>query len=196
MKLAHIHRHLLWGWETGLDNARGGWVGRWGEAEGLNLRKRMINPTPTQGENGFDKARLWLTLHASYSDQKAGRVSAQQTREVQVWCSPLQIHFHLRSGSRGLRKLPEGKEGRAVVRPGIKEVGSEGVDGLLAAWNSKSCEWGHFQRSTVWRQNAKRNTYLRFWRCRFLSSHRRMHLVVDHLGKVVRCVENVYLSTY
>jgi len=28
---------------------------------------------------------------------------------------------------------PEGSEGRAVVRPGINEVGSEGADGLLAA---------------------------------------------------------------
>jgi len=32
---------------------------------------------------GEEKLRV-LTLHASYSDQKAGRVSAQQTREVQV----------------------------------------------------------------------------------------------------------------
>ena len=31
--------------------------------------------------------------------------------------------------------LPDGSEGRAGVRPGIKEVGSEGGgEGLLAAW--------------------------------------------------------------
>ena len=185
-----IWGHILWGWETGRDNARGGWVGRWGDAEGLILGKRIL-----ERQSLRCRIRYHRTLHASCSGQTGGRVYVQLIQEAQVLCLPLQVKVFI-TGSKDSQKLPEGSEGRAVVRPGIKEVGSEGVDGLLAAWNSKSCEWGHFQRSTVWRQNAKRNTYLRFWRCRFLSSHRGMHLVVDHLGKVVRCVENVYLSTY
>ena len=43
--------HLLWGWETGLDNARGGWVGRWGDAEGLNLGERVKTPNPKWKDN-------------------------------------------------------------------------------------------------------------------------------------------------
>ena len=38
--------------------------------------------------------------------------------------------------------LPDGSEGRAGVRPGIKEVGSEGGgEGLLAAWKYFGFRW-------------------------------------------------------
>ena len=38
--------------------------------------------------------------------------------------------------------LPDGSEGRAGVRPGIKEVGSEGGgEGLLAAWKYYGFRW-------------------------------------------------------
>ena len=38
--------------------------------------------------------------------------------------------------------LPDGSEGRAGVRPGIKEVGSEGGgEGLLAAWKYSGFRW-------------------------------------------------------
>ena len=38
--------------------------------------------------------------------------------------------------------LPDGSEGRAGVRPGIKEVGSEGGgEGLLAAWKYYELSW-------------------------------------------------------
>ena len=76
--------------------------------------------------------RLQRTLHASCSGQTGGMVCVQLTPEAQVWCLPLQVKM-LKTGSGYSCKLPEGSEGRAVVRPGIKEVGSEGAGGLLAA---------------------------------------------------------------
>ena len=56
----------------------------------------------------------------------------QLIQEAQVLCLPLQVKVFI-TGSKDSQKLPEGSEGRAVVRPGIKEVGSEGAGGLLAA---------------------------------------------------------------
>ena len=49
--------------------------------------------------------------------------------------------------------LPDGSEGRAGVRPGIKEVGSEGGgEGLLAAWKYYELSWEYRKAChfTIW----------------------------------------------